>query len=83
MVFHRRVSSRSCFFQWGSQAASWFQKRGFPGAIWVQGFGESVLAVGTPDETDEPANRRCVYVLSAQAPRPSPDLPKAAWTRLQ
>ncbi len=63
--------------------ATWFQERGFQGAIWVQGFGESVLAVGTPDETEEPANRRSVYVLSAQAPRPSPDLPKAAWTRLQ
>ena len=27
MAFHRLVSSRSCFFHRGSQAASWFQKR--------------------------------------------------------
>ncbi len=62
--------------------AAWFRGRGFAGPIWIQGFGESVLAVGTPDSTSEPANRRAVYVLSAAAPLPSPDLPHAHWTAL-
>lgn len=62
--------------------AQWFRSRGFSGPIWVQGFGEGVLAVGTPDETDEPANRRAVYVLAAETPRPTGDLPRANWTRL-
>ena len=63
--------------------AAWFRERGFAGPIWTQGFGEDVLAVGTPDSTDEPANRRAVYVLSAAAPQASPDLPQARWTPLR
>lgn len=62
--------------------ARWFRKRGFTRPIWTQGFGETVLAVGTPDETDEAANRRSVYVLAADTPRPSGDLPRASWTPL-
>lgn len=62
--------------------AAWFRQRGFRGPIWYQGFGESVLAVGTPDETDEAANRRAVYVLSADTPPVSDLLPRQAWTRL-
>lgn len=62
--------------------AAWFRQRGFRGPIWYQGFGESVLAVGTPDETDEAANRRAVYVLSADTPPVSELLPKQSWTRL-
>lgn len=62
--------------------AQWFRKRGFSGPIWTQGFGESVLAVGTPDSTDEPANRRAVYVLAAAQPRKSPDLPRSNWRAL-
>ena len=62
--------------------ARWFRERGFSRPIWTQGFGETVLAVGTPDETDEAANRRSVYVLAADTPRPTGDLPRAAWKRL-
>lgn len=62
--------------------AGWFKGKGFPGVIHYQGFGESVLAVGTPDETDEARNRRAIYVLAAQTPRPGPDLPRQAWKRL-
>jgi outer membrane protein OmpA-like peptidoglycan-associated protein len=62
--------------------AAWFRSKGFPGAIHYQGFGESVLAVGTPDGTDEARNRRAVYVLAAQVPPVSEELPKQAWTRL-
>jgi hypothetical protein len=62
--------------------AAWFRQRGFSGPISYQGFGEDVLAVGTPDETDEAANRRAIYLLAAQAPPISPEVPRAAWRAL-
>ena len=61
--------------------AQWFRQRGFTGSIAWQGFGERVLAVGTPDGTDEPANRRAVYVIAASPPV-SDDFPTANWTSL-
>ncbi len=62
--------------------ASWFRTRGFEGGIHYQGFGESVLAVVTPDETDEAANRRAIYVLAADAPAAGPEIPRNNWQRL-
>lgn len=62
--------------------AQWFRSRGFTGAISYQGFGEQVLAVPTPDETPERANRRALYILAADAPPISDDLPRGEWTRL-
>jgi len=62
--------------------AVWFRQRGFTGPVWFQGFGETVLAVGTADETAEPRNRRALYVLAAQAPV-SEALPGSAWVPLQ
>lgn len=62
--------------------AQWFRGQGFPGPIHYQGFGEGVLAVGTPDETDEVRNRRAIYLLAAQTPKTTPEVPRAAWKRL-
>lgn len=62
--------------------ATWFRTRGFTGTIAYQGFGESVLAVGTPDETDEAANRRSLYVVAADLPAISEQLPAQAWSEL-
>lgn len=62
--------------------AAWFRSRGFSGAIWYQGFGESAQAVRTADEVDEARNRRALYLLSAQAPQASPALPASAWRPL-
>jgi outer membrane protein OmpA-like peptidoglycan-associated protein len=45
-----------------------FRKKGFTQKISYQGFGEKVLLVPTPDETDEPRNRRAEYVLAAEPP---------------
>ena len=62
--------------------ADWYRGRGFDGAIYYQGFGETVLAVPTPDETDEAANRRAIYLLAADAPAIGPELPRDDWQRL-
>ncbi|MCA9488957.1 MAG: OmpA family protein [Myxococcales bacterium] len=61
--------------------ASWFRSRGFAGEVAWQGFGEQVLAVPTPDETDAAANRRAVYLLAAQDPPNGPELPRSDWSR--
>ncbi len=62
--------------------ASWFRAHGIRIPIYFQGFGEDVLAVGTPNETPEPRNRRAIYVLSSQTPAKSKTLPKQHWSRL-
>lgn len=62
--------------------ATWFRQRGFEGQVWYQGFGESVLAVLTPDETDEQANRRALYLLAANTPSTSAQVPRADWKRM-
>lgn len=61
--------------------AQWFTRRGFPGEVYWQGFGEEVLAVPTPDETDALPNRRALYLLAAERPPVTPDLPRADWSR--
>jgi outer membrane protein OmpA-like peptidoglycan-associated protein len=48
--------------------ASYFRKHGFSLPISVAGLGESALVKATPDETDEPANRRVQYVLTVDPP---------------
>jgi outer membrane protein OmpA-like peptidoglycan-associated protein len=43
--------------------ASYFRKKGLKIPIAFAGFGEEVLKVKTPDNTDERANRRVDYVI--------------------
>ena len=62
--------------------AAWFRDRGFRGDVRYQGFGEQALAVPTPDETDAAPNRRAVYLLAAEAPPVSAELPRRAWKPL-
>ena len=64
------------------EIASWFRQRGFQGPTAWQGFGESVLAVPTADSTAEAANRRAVYLLAAEVPPTSSEIPKRSWTEL-
>jgi outer membrane protein OmpA-like peptidoglycan-associated protein len=56
--------------------AAWFRKSGLKVPVFAAGFGESQLAVPTPDDTDEQKNRRADYVLSNQPPG------QAAWEGL-
>ena len=60
----------------------WFRQKGFTKPIYFQGFGENGLAIGTPDETDEPANRRALYIVAAEAPKKSAALPAEHWKAL-
>ena len=61
---------------------AWFRKKGLKIDVYYQGFGESVLAVQTPDNTPEERNRRAVYILGNAPPPTSSQLPKANWKKL-
>ena len=61
--------------------AAWYRAKGLKIPVYFQGFGEDVLAKKTPDETDEPANRRAVYILSSQSPAGA-SFPGGNWKRL-
>ena len=61
----------------------WFRSNGFTRPIHFQGFGENGLAVSTPDETNEPGNRRAAYIVAAEQPASSPSTPGENWSRLR
>ncbi len=56
--------------------AAWFRKNGVDIPTFYKGYGEERLAVPTPDDTDEPRNRRAEYKLSSQSP------PGGGWKKL-
>jgi outer membrane protein OmpA-like peptidoglycan-associated protein len=61
--------------------AAWFRKRGVKLPIAFEGFGETSPEVKTPDNTDEPKNRRVDYVLSDGPPTYSAAF-KPSWKRI-
>lgn len=63
--------------------AQWFDANEFPGKIYYQGFGENVLAIPTADNVDEEKNRRALYVVAAEVPTTSTQLPSSNWTKLK
>jgi len=63
--------------------ARWFRQRGVRIPIAFEGFGETALKVQTPDQTDEPRNRRADYVIADDAPpMKSTGGFKPAWHRI-
>jgi outer membrane protein OmpA-like peptidoglycan-associated protein len=48
--------------------ARWFRQKGVRIPIAYEGFGEYALRVQTPDQTDEPRNRRADYIIADDAP---------------
>lgn len=56
--------------------STWFRKNGVDIPTFYKGYGEERLAVSTPDDTDEPRNRRAEYVLSSLSP------PGGGWKKL-
>lgn len=61
--------------------AGWFRKRGVRLPISYEGFGETSLAVKTPDNVDEAKNRRADYVLSDGPPSYSAAF-RPSWKRI-
>jgi outer membrane protein OmpA-like peptidoglycan-associated protein len=48
--------------------AAYFRQRGLKLPIFYEGFGEQSPRVTTPDDTDEPGNRRAEYIIAVDAP---------------
>lgn len=62
--------------------AAWFRERGLPLPIAYAGFGEEVLRVKTPDNTDNEANRRADYIVAFDEPLIARGV-HAQWLKLQ
>lgn len=76
-----RQSNQALSNQRARSISQWFIRHGLKLDVYYQGFGEDVLAKRTPDETDEPRNRRAVYVLATQTPGKSGLFPRTNWAR--
>lgn len=66
--------------------ARWFLGHGVGIGVAYEGFGESTPAVKTPDDTDEPRNRRVDYILSIDEPRLASAAPasfRPSWKRVR
>jgi hypothetical protein len=78
-----RVSNQQLSEKRAKSLGTWFIANGFQGHVHYQGFGEQALAVQTQDETPEPANRRAMYIIAAEAPKVSEALPGKNWRQLR
>lgn len=63
--------------------AKWFRKQGVQMKVYYQGFGESVLAVQTADNTPEERNRRAIYILANSNPPRTKTTPKSSWRSIK
>jgi len=70
------ASNRTLSLARARSIAAYFRAKGVKVPILYTGMGESQLAVPTPDDTDEPRNRRADYVLKVDEPI------SARWTKL-
>jgi outer membrane protein OmpA-like peptidoglycan-associated protein len=75
--YNRRLSRRRA-----REIGRYLRRKGLRIPIFYQGFGEDVLAVPTPNDTDEERNRRALYLLSNHTPEPSAQFPRSDWRRL-
>lgn len=62
---------------------AYLTKQGLKLPVYYQGFGEDVLAVQTPDETENEQNRRTIYVISGQTPAVTTAFPRANWKKFR
>ncbi len=63
-----KSKNRKLSHERATSIARWFVKQGLKVPVYVRGFGESDLRVPTPDEVDEPVNRRADYILAVEPP---------------
>jgi outer membrane protein OmpA-like peptidoglycan-associated protein len=62
--------------------ARWFRQRGVRIPVSFEGFGETALRVATPDQTDEPRNRRADYIIADEPPPMMGTGIKPSWRRV-
>ena len=76
------ASNRALSLNRAKSIGAFLRRRGVRLPILYEGFGEEALLVGTPDETDEPRNRRAEYIIAVENPslKRSPFVPR--WQRL-
>jgi outer membrane protein OmpA-like peptidoglycan-associated protein len=75
-------SNRSLSRRRARAIGSWLREHGYSHPVYYYGFGESWLAKRTGDGVDEQANRRAVYMVSANPPPPSSGVPQVNWSGL-
>ncbi|MBN2576583.1 MAG: OmpA family protein [Deltaproteobacteria bacterium] len=63
--------------------ARWFRQKGVGIPIAYEGFGETVLRVQTPDNTDEIRNRRADYIIADEAPPMTGAGYQPSWRRVK
>lgn len=63
------ASNRTLSLNRARSIGQYLKKRGLRMPILYEGFGEEALRVKTPDETDEPQNRRAEYLISIERPK--------------
>jgi len=76
-----KASNRALSLARAHAIASWFRAKGLRIPIFYFGYGEDYLAKPTPDETEEQANRRALYILSTNTPTGG-DGPQNQWKPL-
>ncbi|MFH1811291.1 MAG: OmpA family protein [Pseudomonadota bacterium] len=76
--FNRDLSNRRA-----RSIASAFKKKGLQVDVYYLGFGEEAPLVPTPDNTDEPRNRRAEYIISVNEPRVEIQGFDGHWNRLR
>ena len=75
--YNRRLSQARA-----QSLARWFRQRGVHIPIAFEGFGETALLVPTPDETDEPRNRRADYIIADEPPPMKSTGFRPGWKRI-
>lgn len=59
--------------------AAWLKSHGFTYPVYTYGFGETLLATPTGDETDNAANRRVLYMVGSTPPPAGSGVPSVGW----
>ena len=62
--------------------ATWLRAHGYDKPIFTHGFGEGLQATPTGDNTDEPRNRRVLYMVGANPPPAGSGVPSVRWSEL-
>jgi outer membrane protein OmpA-like peptidoglycan-associated protein len=76
------ASNRELSLKRARGIAAYLRKKGLKLPIFYEGFGEQSPRVATPDETDEPGNRRAEYILAVEPPALSSTPFPPQWRKL-